>query len=444
MKNQILILLVLVSSAFSSQDCKHNLDTPLRDIDQTSSGDFVFISEDFKITKVDSNFDTIWHNNHMDTANNYLSQIHPTFDGGFIGTGSSPAGNLFKLNNFGDTVWTNQFQIFSGPFGGFGITNMIQTADSGYAFLAIYGHMSFYSMLVKMNRFGDTLWKKMNLLSATNTWDSQAKTLHETDNGDLIISGLVNVSFPTYSQYSYIYKLNSNGDSIWAKTYDDFQFNSVTIDDSENLIISGGKYDNSNIIEPRIIKANSLGDTLWTKPFQVDALKYGLIANDGGYVFGGRKDSSSYLLKTNTNGDSLWSRVFLEDTSIKEVKTIFKLNNNGFLLLGNEATSFTFGPTQMDYRIKVDSLGYCLGQNTTNFNNITNKHSFSIFPNPTQNQVTVKGIKKTFRANLFDIVGNRLLTTETNIISLENYPNGIYFLQISNEGRIEDFKIIKQ
>jgi len=183
---------------------------------------------------------------------------------------------------------------------------------------------------------------------------------------------------------------------------------------------------------------------LWTKPFQVDALKYGLIANDGGYVFGGRKDSSSYLLKTNTNGDSLWSRVFLEDTSIKEVKTIFKLNNNGFLLLGNEATSFTFGPTQMDYRIKVDSLGYCLGQNTTNFNNITNKHSFSIFPNPTQNQVTVKGIKKTFRANLFDIVGNRLLTTETNIISLENYPNGIYFLQISNEGRIEDFKIIKQ
>jgi hypothetical protein len=41
-------------------------------------------------------------------------------------------------------------------------------------------------------------------------------------------------------------------------------------------------------------------------------------------------------------------------------------------------------------------------------------------------------------------VGNRLLTTETNIISLENYPNGIYFLQISNEGRIEDFKIIKQ
>ena len=73
---------------------------------------------------------------------------------------------------------------------------------------------------------------------------------------------------------------------------------------------------------PRIIKANSLGDTLWTKPFQVDALKYGLIANDGGYVFGGRKDSSSYLLKTNTNGDSLWSRVFLEDTSIKEVKTL--------------------------------------------------------------------------------------------------------------------------
>ena len=49
------------------------------------------------------------------------------------------------------------------------------------------------------------------------------------------------------------------------KTYDDFQFNSVELDDNENLIIAGEKIINQNTIIPKLLKADSYGDTLWTK-----------------------------------------------------------------------------------------------------------------------------------------------------------------------------------
>ena len=116
MKKSITIYLLLLSFNFFSQVCKFQIDNPIKDFTQTSNGDFVFVSDNFKITKVNSDFDTIWHNDALDSGNNYLSNIYPTFDGGFVGSGSSSSGNLFKINSIGDTLWANDCQIFFGPF----------------------------------------------------------------------------------------------------------------------------------------------------------------------------------------------------------------------------------------------------------------------------------------------------------------------------------------
>ncbi len=132
----------------------------MKDIVKLDNDDFVFLTDNFKITKVDSDFDTIWHRDHLDTTGNRLNKLQPTFDGGFIGAGSGPDGNLYKLNALGDTVWAKTVQIFWGPFGGFSIRDLIQTKDSGYAFVAIFGHQFANSMIVKTNKFGYTLWTK--------------------------------------------------------------------------------------------------------------------------------------------------------------------------------------------------------------------------------------------------------------------------------------------
>ena len=447
MRNLLFFFIINISFVFHSQDCIKPFDNQIKDVTTTNSGDFVFISDDFKITKVDSNFDTIWHNNYLDTTNNSLFKIQSTFDGGFIGAGSNSGTYLYKMNSFGDTVWTNECQLFFGPFSGVNIIDIIQTADSGYAFMGIYGHMSYYSIVVKTDRFGDTLWTKKNILSAPNVYDNQVKTISETNNGDLIVSGLVNVSFPSPSKYSYLYKLNSIGDSIWAKTYDNFQFNSVELDNSGNLIIAGQIIDNSNIVEPRIIKTNSLGDTLWTKPIQTDYLNCVKLTN-GGYVFGGFKESipnnnSSYLVKTNNNGDTLWSRVFEEDTINTELKMIFNLNND-YLLLGQEISNFPFSINRIDYKIQVDSLGFCQGLNPSNLNHIITK-PVVFYPNPTRENINVlipyfNGVIST---ELFDLIGNKLQSTNKTTISLDDYAKGIYILKIAYGGKLEEVKVIK-
>ena len=443
MNKAITLILLLISITFFSQDCKKQIENPIKDIKQTSDGNFVFISDNYKITKVNSDFDTIWHNDNLDSGNNYLSSIHPTLDGGFICSGSGSSGNLFKMNSVGDTIWVNNCQVFFGPMSGLNIIEIIQTADSGYAFMAIYGHMSFYSLLVKTDKFGDTLWTKMNILNAPNSTDSRAKTINETTNGDLVISGLVNTYFPTYTKYSYLYKLNSNGDSLWAKTYDDFQFNYVELDDNENFIIAGEKIINQNTIHPKLIKANFSGDTLWTKSIEANSLNCIRIDNDGGYIIGGSRDSNHYLAKTNSYGDSLWSREFQEDSVNKKIDVIFNLNDNGLLLLGGVKSFSPFSFNNIDRRIKVDSLGFCEGQNTTNSNNFNND-IITIFPNPTKSEITIKGYKNLLNTEIFNIMGQKLQTTDSRTISLNNYPSGIYLVKIFSNSGIKDFKIIKQ
>lgn len=443
MNKSITLILLLFSIPFFSQDCKIQIENSIKDIKQTSDGDFVFISDNYKITKVNSDFDTIWHNDNLDSGNNYLSSIHPTLDGGFICSGSGSSGNLFKMNSVGDTIWVNNCQVFFGPMSGLNIIEIIQTADSGYAFMAIYGHMSFYSVLIKTDKFGDTLWTKMNILNAPNSTDSRAKTINETSNGDLVISGLVNTYFPTYTKYSYLYKLNSNGDSLWAKTYDDFQFNYVELDDNENFIIAGEKIINQNAIHPKLIKANFSGDTLWTKSIESSSLNCVQIDNDGGYIIGGSRNSNHYLAKTNSYGDSLWSREFQEDSVNKKIDVIFNINDNGFLLLGGVKSFSPFSFNNIDRRIKVDSLGFCEGQNTTNTNNFNND-IITVFPNPTKSEITIKGYKNLLNTEVFNIMGQKLQITDSETISLNNYPSGIYLLKIFSNSGIKDFKIIKQ
>ena len=443
MNKSITLILLLFSIPFFSQDCKLQIENSIKDIKQTSDGDFVFISDNYKITKVNSDFDTIWHNDNLDSGNNYLSSIHPTLDGGFICSGSGSSVNLFKMNSVGDTIWVNNCQVFFGPMSGLNIIEIIQTADSGYAFMAIYGHMSFYSVLIKTDKFGDTLWTKMNILNAPNSTDSRAKTINETSNGDLVISGLVNTYFPTYTKYSYLYKLNSNGDSLWAKTYDDFQFNYVELDDNENFIIAGEKIINQNAIHPKLIKANFSGDTLWTKSIVSSSLNCVQIDNDGGYIIGGSRNSNHYLAKTNSYGDSLWSREFQEDSVNKKIDVIFNINDNGFLLLGGVKSFSPFSFNNIDRRIKVDSLGFCEGQNTTNTNNFNN-NIITVFPNPTKSEITIKGYKNLLITEVFNVMGQKLQTTDFETISLNNYPSGIYLLKIFSNSGIKDFKIIKQ
>ena len=45
---------------------------------------------------------------------------------------------------------------------------------------------------------------------------------------------------------------------------------------------------------------------------------------------------------------------------------------------------------------------------------------------------------------LFDLIGNKVQTTNKTTISLEDYAKGIYILKVAYGDRIEEVKVIKE
>ena len=150
------------------------------------------------------------------------------------------------------------------------------------------------------------------------------------------------------------------------------------------------------------------------------------------------------MLKTNINGNTLWSRVFEQDTINTELKMIFNLNSNDYLLLGQEISNFPFSINQINYKIQVDSLGLCQGQNPSNFISILTK-SVVFYPNPTNENITIsiENFNGNVQTEVYDLIGNKLQTTNKTTISLKDYARGIYLLKVAYGDRVEEVKVIK-
>jgi hypothetical protein len=66
-----------------------------------------------------------------------------------------------------------------------------------------------------------------------------------------------------------------------------------------------------------------------------------------------------------------------------------------------------------------------------------------IYPNPTANQIFIR-YKNNFNAQLFDVVGKKVLTTSDKTIDMNAFKSGTYILKLTNEqNNTHSFKIIK-
>ena len=76
-----------------------------------------------------------------------------------------------------------------------------------------------------------------------------------------------------------------------------------------------------------------------------------------------------------------------------------------------------------------------------------NNEKVSIYPNPTNNKISVSienNINGALKTEIFDILGNRLLVSTENIISLENFSNGIYLIKVIHNNEVSEFKVLKE
>ncbi|MFL2579629.1 MAG: T9SS type A sorting domain-containing protein [Parvicellaceae bacterium] len=76
---------------------------------------------------------------------------------------------------------------------------------------------------------------------------------------------------------------------------------------------------------------------------------------------------------------------------------------------------------------------------------IENLNNFLIYPNPTSEVITIsiENFNGNIQTEVYDLIGNRLQTTNETTISLRDYSKGIYILKVTYGDRVQEVKVIK-
>ena len=93
------------------------------------------------------------------------------------------------------------------------------------------------------------------------------------------------------------------------------------------------------------------------------------------------------------------------------------------------------------------NCNYPLGCFNINPNSVQEiSHSISLYPNPTSENITIsiENYNGNIQTEVYNLIGNKLQTTNKTTISLIDYSKGIYILKVAYGDRVEEVKVIKE
>ena len=243
-----------------------------------------------------------------------------------------------------------------------------QTSDGGYIVVGESesfgaGLWDFY--LVKTDSMGTVIWDT----TYGGSLDDASYSVQQTLDGGYIVSGFTE-SFGAGYWDVYLVKTDSLGNLMWDATYGDsssYEIGSSVQQTSDGGYIVVGRTMGPSGTNVYLVKADSLGDTLWTRTYGDSLYQSGysvIQTQDGGYIIAGRtyffpgSDTCDvYLIKTDSLGDTLWTRTYggnLSDAG----SSILQTPDGGYIIAGS-TESFGAGSTDV-YLIKTDSAGTVL------------------------------------------------------------------------------------
>ncbi|MEZ5015957.1 MAG: T9SS type A sorting domain-containing protein [Flavipsychrobacter sp.] len=206
---------------------------------------------------------------------------------------------------------------------------------------------------------------------------NQGSSIIEQANGDFIICGVRSVptSSSQYIGSIFLFRIKSNGDTIWTKeigTFNDRELGfGMTQLPNNNLVLVGSinTPPNAATTDALIVYTDINGNTIWQKRYGGNALDYATdVAYDGSNIIVcgrtesyGAGDSDAWLLKLNLSGDTLWTKTF-GGAAFDDAQTIIAVNNE-YVITGG-TYSFAAGQYDDAWVIKLDSSGKQLWRKT--------------------------------------------------------------------------------
>lgn len=345
------------------------------EIKQTSDGGYITAGPttangyDYYVVKTNSEGDTLWTRTFGGSDEDWAYSVEETNDGGYAIFGwtksygsTGPDFYLIKLDIDGNTLWTKLFEEGGSEYG----YTMHETSDGGFALVGSQcslGPCNFNVFFVKADSNGDTLWTRVY----GGDQNESGMDFIQTLDGGYAIGGYT-ASFGAGSKDFYLVKTDSNGDTLWTKTYgganDDEAESIRQTADGGYIMFGTTKSFGAGSSDYYLIKTDSNGDTLWTRTYGGTGSDKGFTVqqtNDGGYILMGQSQSYAptvsafYLIKTNSLGDTLWTKVF----AAKEVaygRYVEQTTDGGFVLCGTTFSMSNFNNDVAIIKLAPDSI----------------------------------------------------------------------------------------
>ncbi|MEO8146912.1 MAG: SBBP repeat-containing protein [Bacteroidia bacterium] len=228
-----------------------------------------------------------------------------------------------KYSSAGVQTWATTYSG-SGGFDDEG--NAVTIAANGSCVVAGYiedNQQQRSGLVVKYSTTGAQTWGY--IFDGIGDNSDNVRDLKVDNTGNVYVSGY-SVGFNSDRDICTI-KMNSNGDTLWVKRLNgtspdsDDDANSIDVDGSGNVIVSGFSKNSGTSNDITLIKYNSVGDTLWTNyydsPVHETDKSYAMATDGNGNIYlTGRSDSDPSVfsndncisLKYNNAGSELWNQ----------------------------------------------------------------------------------------------------------------------------------------
>jgi len=263
---------------------------------------------------------------------NHIEYVISTSDSGYALL--TNYGNFLKMDKNGDTLWSEQFDISPNyPQHVF----MLQTRDSGFLIMEETSYIAFGRMMIRTNKYGDTLW---TLHDPTGYISNFKQQVLETSDGSLLITSQVGGGYHTP-----LSKIDNAGNPVWQKVYTiNGNTGGVAIAEMSDggYLVMGGL--NSNMIF--ILKTDTSGNLLWSKIYQsslanISASTAFIKENSSGEIvisavtfLPGHTSSSTILLVTDSVGNIIWSKYYTGNKGLS-IGYLSEKSDGGYLACGS-------------------------------------------------------------------------------------------------------------
>lgn len=266
-----------------------------------------------------------------------------------------------------DTLWS---KTYGGPEWDLAYS-LQQTTDGGYIIFGNtwsfgVGTPKFENMyMIKTDSLGDTLWTR----AYGGSGYDEGKSVDQTMDGGYVVVG--NTDLGDSLQWGVnirLIKTDSLGDTLWTKIYGGMDWDDATsvqqLADTGFIIVGSTASYGAGQMDVWILRTDRNGDTLWTRTYGGPNSDWGNSVqqtSDGGYIVFGLLSYDMWLLKLDSAGDTIWTQTY-GGSAADYGKGVQQTYDGGYILVGDTRS---FGAGNRDiYLIKTDSLGDTLWTQT--------------------------------------------------------------------------------